>query len=87
MTEQTPFTEEPLPGGAHPSEALTPDMIDQAVLVAVIRRDGTTYAVTSSDANRETVAAWLHGLAEAVLAADIDCPDCRAGAEHAHPEE
>lgn len=91
MTEQHPdpadrFTETPVPAGAAASEVLGPEALDQAILVAVIRRDGSQVAMVSNDANRPVIADWLDGLAHAVRTAVIDCPDCAAGVEHPHEE-
>lgn len=88
MSEQQPetdgtFQEFPVEPGAHASEVLGPEALDQAILVAVIRRDGSTVALTSNDANRPVVAEWLEALATAIRTAPPpECPLCAAGEGH-----
>lgn len=88
MTEQTPeTTTAETPYEPQPSELLTPDQLDQALLVVVVRRDGTAVTFTSNDTDRNALAAWMHSTAETIRVAPEECEACRAGAEHTHHED
>lgn len=69
-----------------PSEVIGPDTLDQALLVVVVRADGTAVTFVSSTADRNSVADWMHTAADTVRAAAVDCDSCREGQDHTHPE-
>lgn len=70
-----------------PSEVLTPDQLDQALLTLVVRRDGTAVTWVSSDADRDAVAAYLVEAAAQIRVAPVDCSACREGLQHTHDGE
>ena len=85
MTDQTPEPVRREDGTeAAPSEAIGPDTLDQALLVVVIRLDGSAVTYVSSAVDRTAVAEWLHRTADEVL--NIDCEACREGHDHGHEQ-
>lgn len=65
-----------------PSEVLDPAQLDQALLVLVIRGDGTAYSSVWSDVDRDALAGWVHDFADTL--ADHSCDACAAGVAHSH---
>jgi hypothetical protein len=67
-----------------PSEVLDPTQLDQALLVLVVRPDGTAFSSVSSTVDRPSLTAWVHEFADRIAGAT--CPDCAAGTSHAHDD-
>ena len=76
------MTTDPTPYDAPPSEVLTPDQLDQALLTLVVRRDGSSSLWLASDVNRDALAEWMRRSADEVAAAPIECAACREGRDH-----
>jgi hypothetical protein len=79
MTDQTPEYVPP------PSEVLDATQLDQALLVLVVRQNGTAFSAVRSDVDRASLSAWVHEFADRILGAD--CADCRDGNAHNHADE
>lgn len=67
-----------------PSEVLDPAQLDQALLVLVIRQDGTAFSSVYSTVDRAALAAYVHQFADLLTTAAHTCPDCEAGVDHNH---
>ena len=68
-----------------PSEVLDPAQLDQALLVLVIRQDGTAYSSTYSTVDRDALAGWVRDFADRL--AEHTCEACETGVPHNHADE
>lgn len=70
-----------------PSEILDPTQLDQALLVVVVRRDGSSVVIVRSDVSPGMLADWLEATAAAVRDGRPPCHACEAGVVHTHDPE
>ena len=68
-----------------PSEVLDPTQLDQALLVLVVRQDGTAYSSVYSTVDREVLASWVRDFADRLT--EHTCEACETGVPHNHADE
>ena len=68
-----------------PFDVLDPTQLDQALLVLVVRQDGTAYSSVYSTVNREVLASWVRDFADRLT--EHTCEACETGVPHNHADE